>query len=758
MTMLTNRAPADSLNLRRCTIGMEGHDLGFRDAPIPAMEPDQSFQGEEQAPAGNQASSKYEHTLQDHHTLMYSGADPTGEQERNSATVIGSDSPSKPSQMTLAPISDNPLDAPEAPRKVEEDIDREDEEMAGTGDEPRDDNESPGKDGEGDAGSPQATDGNQVQSKSSIEATAREHLATQRFSVIIPSYSAWFDLNTIHQTEMKSVPEFFNSRNRSKTPAVYKDYRDFMINTYRLNPSEYLTVTACRRNLAGDVCAIMRVHAFLEQWGLINYQVDSDSRPSAIGPPFTGHFRVIADTPRGLQTFQPSPDIKKEQGNVYAPTENALIKAYKEADPKEQVELNLEIRRNFYDHKGRDLTADLKDKALANGEEGAVNGSAAADSEDRIIEAIAQEPKKPIYCSSCAIECTKGRFHCAKSVADKAKIQSIDVCAACFYDARISSSTKQVDFVWLEDTSADIAEKDAPWTDAELLLLLEALERFDENWNQIADYVGTRTREECVVKFLQLEIEDKYIEPDVSGPSYGALDQGRMPFSQSDNPVLSVLGYLASLSEPSVAAAAAGRSVEEMSKHMRRRLENGIGGSADDSTNKTSGLKANDSMDVDVASSPQVRDGKPVTPSADSQQQRDRDTMRDIANTTFATAAARAAALASNEEREMTRLVSAAVNTTLQKLELKLQQFSEMEALLQAERRELERERQQLFLDRLAFRRRVGETQEALQNAGLSVSGEVAAQGEREKLGFVKEGLGRGITVEAPTEGVNYEI
>lgn len=50
-----------------------------------------------------------------------------------------------------------------------------------------------------------------------------------------------------------------------------------MINTYRLNPGEYLTVTACRRNLAGDVGAIMRVHAFLEQWGLINYQVRSSS-------------------------------------------------------------------------------------------------------------------------------------------------------------------------------------------------------------------------------------------------------------------------------------------------------------------------------------------------------------------------------------------------------------------------------------------------------------------------------------------------
>lgn len=85
-------------------------------------------------------------------------------------------------------------------------------------------------------------------------------------------------MHEIHNIERKALPEFFNNRNRSKTPAVYKDYRDFMINTYRLNPAEYLTVTACRRNLAGDVCAIMRVHSFLEQWGLINYQVGIRSR------------------------------------------------------------------------------------------------------------------------------------------------------------------------------------------------------------------------------------------------------------------------------------------------------------------------------------------------------------------------------------------------------------------------------------------------------------------------------------------------
>ena len=110
-------------------------------------------------------------------------------------------------------------------------------------------------------------------SPSDLHKLATTYLASQTHPLIIPSYSAWFSLSTIHPIERRSLPEFFSNRNRSKTPAIYKDYRDFMINTYRLNPGEYLTVTACRRNLAGDVGAIMRVHAFLEQWGLINYQV-----------------------------------------------------------------------------------------------------------------------------------------------------------------------------------------------------------------------------------------------------------------------------------------------------------------------------------------------------------------------------------------------------------------------------------------------------------------------------------------------------
>lgn len=163
--------------------------------------------------------------------------------------VTMGDSDNVESADKTATASDNPLDAPHAPRREGDDV--------------KDEATGESKDG---ALQTQST-------KASVESSAREHLISQTHSIVLPSFSAWFDMHKIHALEKKGLPEFFNSRNRSKTPATYKDYRDFMINTYRLNPAEYLTVTACRRNLAGDVCAIMRLHAFLEQWGLINYQV-----------------------------------------------------------------------------------------------------------------------------------------------------------------------------------------------------------------------------------------------------------------------------------------------------------------------------------------------------------------------------------------------------------------------------------------------------------------------------------------------------
>ncbi|OMJ67163.1 hypothetical protein SteCoe_35755 [Stentor coeruleus] len=95
----------------------------------------------------------------------------------------------------------------------------------------------------------------------------------------VPSCSSWFDGAKVHSVEKQSLPEFFCGKYPSKNPTTYMHYRNFMIRTYRENPDQYLTGTACRRALVGDACAIIRIHGFLDKWGLINFLVEPSSRP-----------------------------------------------------------------------------------------------------------------------------------------------------------------------------------------------------------------------------------------------------------------------------------------------------------------------------------------------------------------------------------------------------------------------------------------------------------------------------------------------
>lgn len=141
----------------------------------------------------------------------------------------------------------------------------------------------------------------------------------QSHAIVVPSYACWFNSKKIHQIERDSLPEFFNTSHPSKSPKIYASYRNFMVNAYRLNPNEYLTLTSCRRNLVGDVGSLMRVHRFLNKWGLINYQVNPDFKPAysleklpnggLVSLPDCGDFHVQYDTPRGFfpfNTYKPS--------------------------------------------------------------------------------------------------------------------------------------------------------------------------------------------------------------------------------------------------------------------------------------------------------------------------------------------------------------------------------------------------------------------------------------------------------------------
>ncbi|XP_062978397.1 SWI/SNF complex subunit SMARCC1 [Elgaria multicarinata webbii] len=538
------------------------------------------------------------------------------------------------------------------------DLDEQDEETVATG----------GKEDE---------DPNKGDQNRSID-TGEDNVTEQTNHIIIPSYASWFDYNCIHVIERRALPEFFNGKNKSKTPEIYLAYRNFMIDTYRLNPQEYLTSTACRRNLTGDVCAVMRVHAFLEQWGLINYQVDPESRPMAMGPPPTPHFNVLADTPSGLMPLHlRTPQIPAAQQMLNFPEKN------KEKPTDLQ---NFGLRTDIYSKKTL-----AKSKSASAGRE---------------------------------------------------------------------------------------------WTEQETLLLLEALEMYKDDWNKVSEHVGSRTQDECILHFLRLPIEDPYLEN--SDASLGPLAYQPVPFSQSGNPVMSTVAFLASVVDPRVASAAAKAALEEFSRvreevplelveaHVKKVQEAArvsgkvdptyglesscIAGTTPDEPEKldsaeeekmeteTDGqqaekVKVENKTENEIGDGSKVQEGeeernaekeqegevlpdsKPDEKEAEENKEnldirKDKEgdagkkrVEHEISEGNVATAAAAALAsaatkakhLAAVEERKIKSLVALLVETQMKKLEIKLRHFEELETIMDREKEALEQQRQQLLTERQNF-------------------------------------------------------
>ncbi|XP_062458416.1 SWI/SNF complex subunit SMARCC2, partial [Pezoporus occidentalis] len=549
-----------------------------------------------------------------------------------------------------------------------------------------------------------------------------DNVTEQTHHIIIPSYAAWFDYNSVHAIERRALPEFFNGKNKSKTPEIYLAYRNFMIDTYRLNPQEYLTSTACRRNLAGDVCAIMRVHAFLEQWGLINYQVDAESRPTPMGPPPTSHFHVLADTPSGLVPLQPkTPQGRQSDGEAKTGRKSKDLEELGPEPTKGKPELQSAAAQqmlNFPD-KGKEKPAELQNFGL------------------------------------------RTDMYSKRNVPAKSKAAA--------------SATRE-------------------WTEQETLLLLEALEMYKDDWNKVSEHVGSRTQDECILHFLRLPIEDPYLED--SEASLGPLAFQPIPFSQSGNPVMSTVAFLASVVDPRVASAAAKSALEEFSRmkeevptalveaHVRKVEEaakvtgkadpafglesSGIAGTAaeepergeesgaeearaeaqpaeekkeakeprdgapeeevkekpgeapkkeEEKGKEAEGEKEPDKGDADGAGEPEKekepKEGPEEGPKeqAEPEGERKAKVERDIGEGNLSTAAAAALAaaavkakhLAAVEERKIKSLVALLVETQMKKLEIKLRHFEELETIMDREREALEYQRQQLLADRQAF-------------------------------------------------------
>lgn len=107
------------------------------------------------------------------------------------------------------------------------------------------------------------------------------------------------------------------------------------------------------------------------------------------------------------------------------------------------------------------------------------------------------------YCNAMPwVDCTACRFHCSK-------LPDIDLCPQAFAEGRFPPGTCSKDFIKIDAKSSK--GKNHGWSDQEHLLLLEAMEMFGENFDKIAEYVGTKNKLDCVMQFLQMPIDEECV-------------------------------------------------------------------------------------------------------------------------------------------------------------------------------------------------------------------------------------------------------
>ena len=76
-------------------------------------------------------------------------------------------------------------------------------------------------------------------------------------------------------------------------------------------------------------------------------------------------------------------------------------------------------------------------------------------------------------------DCTAHRYHCTR-------VPDVDLCAVCFSRGRLAAGTASADYLRVEADASRSTEAGA-WSDQETLSLLEGIELFGENWQQVQE-------------------------------------------------------------------------------------------------------------------------------------------------------------------------------------------------------------------------------------------------------------------------------
>ncbi|GMP79480.1 hypothetical protein CsSME_00035005 [Camellia sinensis var. sinensis] len=483
---------------------------------------------------------------------------------------------------------------------------------------------------------------------------------------VVPMHADWFSPSTVHRLERQVVPHFFSGKSAEHRPEKYMECRNWIVAKYMENPEMRLSVDDFRELVAGtDIDDLTRIVRFLDHWGIINY---------------------CAFAPNREHRSDGSYLKEDSNGEVHVPS--AALKS---------IDSLIRFDKPKCRHKAADVYPSL---SCRDGEE--------SDLDSRIRERLSEN-----RCNCCSRPLPIVYYQSQKEV-------DILLCLDCFHDGRYVIGHSSMDFIRVDSTK-DYGDLDGEsWTDQETLLLLEAVEIYNDNWNEIAEYVGTKSKAQCILHFVRLPMQDGQLEnievpivslssnlsnkgdsrrslPNSNGDSAGPdPDTESSPFANSANPVMALVAFLASAIGPRVAAACAHASLAALSEDSqkasghanRMNLESNSEGNSHGEKTSSSQQKEDNSE----AHGQWSQNGEVVPLSAEK--------VRAAANAGLAAAATKAKLFSDHEEREIQRLSANIINHQLKRLELKLKQFAEVETLLMKECEQVEKAKQRIAAER----------------------------------------------------------
>lgn len=493
---------------------------------------------------------------------------------------------------------------------------------------------------------------------------------------VVPMHSDWFSPNTVHRLERQVVPQYFSGKSADYTPEKYMECRNWILAKYMENPEKRLSVSDCQELAVGMTYDdLSRIFRFLDHWGIINYC-------AAAVPNY--------EPWNGVSYLTEDPN-----GEVHVPS-----------DSLKSIDSLIKFEKSRCCLKSADVYSSLS-----------CSSDDISDLDSKIRERLSEN-----RCNHCSRPIPIMYYQSQKEV-------DVLLCLECFHEGRFVTGHSSIDFLRV-DSSKEYADPDGEsWTDQETLLLLEAVEIYNENWNDIAEHVGSKSKAQCIHHFIRLPMEDGLLEnievpsmpisSNISNGDIGALalsnsngylagsclediDSGsgnRLPFANSANPVMAQVAFLTATVGPRVAAACAHASLAALSEDNGfaasgyiTQMEGSEHGSRTNSENIHS-REGSSRGDVTNSSLQNGSDKAEIAPLS-------ADKVKIAAKVGLAAAAVKAKNFADHEEREIQRLSANIINHQLKRLELKLKQFAELETLLMKECEQVERARQRFAAER----------------------------------------------------------